>query len=247
MLPPAPHATEVGTGPHDRKELTYAPAVELYEAMRCAPTTRRFERDEVPPETLSWVLENARFAPSGGNRQSWRVIAVRDAQTRRELRDLYEPHWRAYMEQTGGAAVLANPDGLDPALVRRVKQANDFAESLHDIPLHLVVCSNLSDLAIVDAQLDRPSIVGGASIYPFVQNVLLGLRAEGLGAALTTLLAPAEVEVKRLLAIPDGVALAAYVLVGRRADPWPKRLARKPIEEFAFAERYGEPLPTSAR
>ena len=89
-----------------------------------------------------------------------------------------------------------------PGVVRRVKQADAFAESLHEIPLHLVVCSNLSDLAIVDAQLDRPSIVGGASIYPFVQNVLLGLRAEGLGAALTTLLAPAEPDVKRLLAIP---------------------------------------------
>ena len=108
--------------------------------------------------------------------------------------------------------------------------------------MHLVVCANLADLAIVDAELERPSIVGGASIYPFVQNVLLGLRAEGLGAALTTLLAPAEPAVKRLLAIPDGVAIAAYVLVGERADPWPQRLARKPVEQFAFAERYGEPL-----
>jgi nitroreductase len=126
--------------------------------------------------------------------------------------------------------------------VRRVQFADAFAERLHEVPLHLVVCTNLADLAIVDAGLDRPSVVGGASIYPFVQNVLLGLRAEGLGAALTTLLAPAEPDVKRLLAIPDGVALAAYVLVGHRADPWPKRLARRPVEDFAFAERYGQAL-----
>jgi nitroreductase len=79
-------------------------------------------------------------------------------------------------------------------------------------------------------------------VYPFVQNLLLGLRTEGLGAALTTLLAPAEPEVKQLLAIPDGVALAAYVLVGHRAEPWPTRLSRRPVEQFAFAERYGEPL-----
>ncbi len=132
------------------------------------------------------------------------------------------------------------------------KQANTFAESIHEVPLHLVVCSNLSDLAIVDAELDRPSIVGGASVYPFVQNVLLGLRAEGLGAALTTLLAPAEAEVKRLLAIPDGVALAAYVLVGERADPWPhaarakarrgvrirRALRRAASRERALVERF---------
>jgi nitroreductase len=216
--------------------------VELYEAMRCAPTTRRFRGDAVPAETLHRVLENARFAPSGGNRQSWRVIAVSDPQTRKELRDLYLPHWRSYMDRTGGAAVLANPEGLDPGVVRRVEQADTFAQSLQEVPLHLVICSNLADLAIVDADLDRPSIVGGASIYPFVQNILLGLRAEGLGAALTTLLAPAEPDVKRLLAVPDGVALAAYVLVGERADPWPKRLARNPVEDFAFAERYGNAL-----
>jgi nitroreductase len=216
--------------------------VELYEAMRCAPTTRRFGPDPVPREVLLRVLENARFAPSGGNRQGWRVIAVQDADTRRALRDLYQPHWRAYMERTGAAAILAEPGDFDPARVRMLRRADEFADRLREVPLHLVVCVALADLAIVDADLERPSVVGGASIYPFVQNVLLGLRAEGLGAALTTLLTPAEPEVKRLLAIPDDVALAAYVLVGQRAEKWPERLARRPVAEFAFSERYGEPL-----
>jgi nitroreductase len=216
--------------------------VELYETMRCAPTTRRFGEDPVPSETLRRVLENARFAPSGGNRQGWRVVAVKDADSRRALRDLYQPHWRSYMEATGGAAILADPNAADPRTLRIVKRADEFAERIHEVPLHLVVCARLGDLAIVDAGLDRPSIVGGASIYPFVQNILLGLRAEGLGAALTTLLAPAEPQVKQLLQIPDDVVLAAYVLVGSRDEPWPSRLARKPIEEFAFSERYGEPL-----
>ena len=216
--------------------------MDLYEAMRCAPTTRRFRSDPVAGEVLLRVLENARFAPSGGNRQGWRVIAVRDAQPRRALRDLYQPHWRAYMEHTGGAAVLADPDLAESPAGRRVKRADEFAERMHEVPLHLVVCARLGDLAIVDTGLDRPSIVGGASIYPFVQNILLGLRAEGLGAALTTLLAPAEPQVRRLLQIPDDVVLAAYVLVGHRDEPWPARLSRKPVEEFAFSERYGEAL-----
>jgi nitroreductase len=216
--------------------------MDLYEVMRCAPTTRRFLSDPVDGEVLRRVLENARFAPSGGNRQGWRVIAVQDPQTRRALRDLYQPHWRDYMQRTGGAAMLANPERHDPARVRMLRRADEFAERIHEVPLHLVVCARLSDLAIVDAGLDRPSIVGGASIYPFVQNILLGLRAEGLGGALTTLLTPAEPDVRPLLAIPDGVVLAAYVLAGRRADPWPSHLSRRPIEEFAFAERYGEAL-----
>ncbi len=216
--------------------------VDLYEAMRCTPATRRFREEPVARETLIRVLENARFAPSGGNRQGWRVVAVRDAGTRRALRDLYLPHWRAYMERTGAAAALADPGAQHTRRLRMMRDADEFAERLQEVPLHLLVCVRLEDLAITDSRLDRPSIVGGASVYPFVQNVLLALRAEGLGASLTTLLVPAEAEVKQLLMIPDGVVLAAYLLVGHRADPWPKQLARKPVEEFAFSERYGEAL-----
>jgi nitroreductase len=217
-------------------------ATDLYEIMRCAPTTRAFTADPVPRETLRRVLDSARFAPSGGNRQGWRVVAVEDPATRRALGALYLPHWRQYLQDNGAAAILANPGDLDPVLVGRLRAADDFAQNLHQVPLHLVVCVSLADLAITDAALDRPSVVGGASVYPFVQNILLGLRFEGLGAALTTLLAPAEPEVKQLLGIPDGIAVAAYVLVGARADPWPTRLSRRPVDEFAYAERYGEPL-----
>ncbi|HYB23050.1 MAG TPA: nitroreductase family protein [Solirubrobacteraceae bacterium] len=216
--------------------------MDLYDAMRCAPTTRRFKPDPVPPEALARALDAARFAPSGGNRQGWRVVVVRDSERRAALRDLYLPGWRAYMEQTGGAAVLADPGSFDQAIVRRVQGANEYAERLDQVPVHLVVGVRLSDLAVTDANLPRQSIVGGASIYPFVQNLLLGLRAEGLGAALTTLLVPAEAQVRRLLEIPEEIALAAHVGVGYRAEPWPAHLARRPVSEFAFAERWGQRL-----
>src|ERR1700727_3146027 len=175
--------------------------MDLNEAMRCAPTSRLFTDEPVDVDALRRVFENARFAPSGGNRQGWRVVVVRDGERRKAIRDLYIPRWDAYQEQNGRA-----------------------------------------DLLVTDAELPRQSVVGGASVYPFVQNVLLGLRSEGLGAALTTLLVPAEAGVKRLLEIPDGFALVAHIGVGHRADPWPKRLSRKAVEEFAFGERFGQPL-----
>jgi nitroreductase len=251
--------------------------MELSEAMRCAPTSRHFKPDPVPGEVLVRALDSARFAPSGGNRQGWRVVVVQDADRKRELRDLYLPHWRAYMEQTGGAQMLADskradpeqaaseqaasgqaasgqadpgqadpgqvdPGQVDPKRVRMVRRANDYAENLEQVPVHLVVGVRLGDLAVTDSHLPRQSIVGGASVYPFVQNLLLALRGEGLGAALTTLLVPAEEEVRRLLEIPEEIALAAHIGVGYRADPWPERLSRRPVEEFAFTERYGDPL-----
>ncbi|HEV2924839.1 MAG TPA: nitroreductase family protein [Solirubrobacteraceae bacterium] len=216
--------------------------MDLFEAMRSAPTSRLFKTDPVPREALVRALENARFAPSGGNRQGWRVVVVEDAERRRALQDLYLPRWRAYTEQTGAAAILAEPEGHSPALVRMARRANDYAEGLGRVPVHLVVGVRLGDVLATDASLPRQSIVGGASIYPFVQNLLLALRAEGLGAALTTLLIPAEADVMRLLEIPEDIALAAHIGVGYRADPWPERLARRPVEEFAFLERFGEPL-----
>lgn len=216
--------------------------MDLYEAMRCAPTSRRFTEQPVASEALRRALDSARFAPSGGNRQGWRVLAVQDPERRRAIRDLYLPHWRRYMEETGGARMLRAPEDFDAARVRMLRGADEYAERLDELPLHLLVCVRLADLAVTDAALPRQSIVGGASVYPFVQNLLLALRAEQLGAAMTTLLVPAEAEVKQLLELPDDLALAAHIGVGHRADPWPKRLARKPVEEFAFAERYGEPL-----
>jgi nitroreductase len=216
--------------------------MDLEEAMRCAPTSRRFTDQPVDREALARALDAARFAPSGGNRQGWRVVVVTDAATRKALRDLYLPHWRAYMELTGGARMLEDPDAFDPRRTRMVRLANEYAEGLAGVPVHLVVGVRLADLAVTDESLPRTSIVGGASVYPFVQNLLLALRAEGLGASMTTLLVPAEAEVRELLAIPDDVALAAHVGVGHRAEPWPKSLARKPVSEFAFAERFGEPF-----
>jgi nitroreductase len=216
--------------------------MDLAEAMRCAPTSRRFTAEPVSPDALRRALDNARFAPSGGNRQGWRVVVVRDEGRRRAIRDLYLPAWRAYMERTGGAQMLRSPDDFDAARVRMLRRTDEYAERLDEVPVHLVVGVRLGDLAVTDEHLPRQSIVGGASVYPFVQNLLLGLRAEGLGAAMTTLLVPAEAEVKPLLGIPEDVALAAHIGVGHRADDWPKRLSRKPVEEFAFAERFGEPL-----
>jgi nitroreductase len=172
------------------------------------------------------------------------VIAVQDPELRRKLGEMYLPHWRAYVRRLGMEEVLEDPDA-DPIARRRIEGADQYARSLGDVPLHLVVGVRLDDLAVTDAELPRRSIVGGASIYPFVQNLLLALRAEGLGAAMTTLLVPAEEAVRELLGIPPEVILAAHIGVGRRSDPWPRKLARRPVSEFAFADRWGQALPDS--
>ena len=195
-------------------------------------------------DVLQRVLDSARFAPSGGNRQGWRVVVVTDPAARRRMRELYQEPWDAYVIKTGGRAALdaGEASGLPAARLRMLRGADEYARTFDQVPVHLVISAELAALAITDAELPRPSIVGGASIYPFVHNVLLGLRHEGLGASFTTLLLPAEAAVKALLAIPEGFAMAGHIAGGHRADPWPKQLRRNPVREFAFRERFGEPF-----
>ena len=211
--------------------------------MRCAPSTRRFTDEPVSREVLERVLDHARFAPSGGNRQGWRVIVVTDPALRRELRDLYQQPWDAYMVKTGGRAALdaGEASGVRPGRLQMLRGADEYARNFHEVPVHLVPCVELSALTITDAELERPSIVGGASVYPFVQNVLLGLRNEGLGASFTTLLVPAEEAVRELLEIPEPFVLAGHIAVGHRREPWPGKLSRNPTSEFVFGERFGAP------
>jgi hypothetical protein len=77
-----------------------------------------------------------------------------------------------------------------------IVDADHLAHHLDGVPVLIVVCPVLADLVIADLNLDRPSVAGGASIYPSVQNLLLAARHEGLGATLTTILCEFEPAVR---------------------------------------------------
>jgi nitroreductase len=208
----------------------------LQEVIETTGTCRFYRSDPIPTAVLARVLAAARFAPSGGNRQPVRFIAVRDAGKKRTLKEWYLPIWNNY---AGRLKQAAPPD---PVRARLLENADHFAHHLDDVPVLLVVCAVMSDLLPTDQGLGRVSIVGGASVYPAVQNVLLKAREEGLGTALTTLLCMVEPQVQQLLNIPDGVATAAMITLGYPARPFPKRLRRRPLAEVAFADAYGQPL-----
>lgn len=207
--------------------------MQLEEIMRTNGTCRYYTAAPVDDAVLARVLDCARWAPSGGNRQPLRFIAVRDAAKKRRLKSLYVPLWNEFL-----AAINAGAKDYD-ARPKLLVDADHFANHLDQVPVMLVVCARLADVQPTDAGLDRLSVVGGASIYPAVQNVLLAARAEGLGTALTTLLCAVEPEVKELLAIPDDIATAAMVTIGWPARPFPRSLKRRPLAESAFTDTYG--------
>lgn len=209
--------------------------MDFREVVSSTPACRYYRPDAVPDEVLRRVLDAARFAPTGGNRQGVRWVVVRDPLKRRQLAELYLPLWEQY-----AARATTKPGAPLPKLLA---DADHFARHLADVPVLLVVCAMLGDLLATDRHLERLSIVGGASVYPAVQNVLLAARNEGLGTALTTLLCAVEPEVKAVLGIPaEGVATAALVTLGWPERPFPKRVARRPLGEACFADAWNTPL-----
>ena len=212
--------------------------MDLAETMRTAATVRRFRPDPVPDDVLHRVLDCARFAPSGGNRQGWHVIVVRDQALRTRLQELYLRSWRPMYQ-----ARLAQAGGTDAAGRRRpgTVEGNHYAEHMHELPVHLVVLVERAALQTPFPAINQSSFASGSSIYPFVQNLVLAIRAEGLGTSLTMLLANEEAEVTELLGVPDGFSFAAHLGVGWPARPHPSRLRRRPVEEFTSVDRYGGP------
>ena len=80
----------------------------------------------------------------------------------------------------------------------------------------------------------------GFAIYPFVQNLLLAARGEGLGSVLTTMLCRAEPEVVALLHVPPSHAMAAMIALGF-PEHQPTRLKRRPVSSFTTLDRFDGP------
>ncbi|MGA2968838.1 MAG: nitroreductase family protein [Acidimicrobiales bacterium] len=220
--------------------------MDLTEALRTTGSVRAFTSQPVSDETVWSILDDARFAPSGGNRQAWRVIMVHDETTRAAIRNLYLDAWHDYVSHLLAGLIPFSPLASDQdraaALAQRgaakaVSRPDGFAETLNEVPVMLVVCANLNVLAATDRDLDRYSIVGGASIYPFVWSVLLAARERGLAGVLTTIATRNEPAIRQVLAIPSSYAVASIVALGYPTKP-PTSLSRRSVEEFTSVDHF---------
>jgi nitroreductase len=224
--------------------------VELIEALRTTGATRSFTDRAIADEELVAILDTARFAPSGGNRQPWGVIVVRSPELRAQIAASAQIAWREYAahEAQGFVAFAPGADGvwhgpaIDLAEAQATDQPNSFIDHIVDAPALLIVTVDLTKLACLDNGLTRQSVVGGASIYPFVERLLLAATACGLGGVITTYLARQEPQLRPVLGLPDHVALASMVVLGEPVRRKTK-LTRRAVGEFAWIDSYGgDPL-----
>jgi nitroreductase len=213
--------------------------MDLRKAIRTTGSVREFTDEPVSDATVAEILDDARFAPSGGNRQPWRVAVVENAQVRRRLAALMQPVWDEYVIATRSGQVPFN--AVDYRSVDQpVHVPNPLLDRIESIPVVLAVAADLRRIVAADAGLGRATVVPGASIYPFCWNVLLAARARGLGGVMTTFLSRAEAEAGPLLHLPDGYALAATLFLGHPVHQ-PTRLRRTEVATFASVDRFDGP------
>jgi len=214
--------------------------MDLLDTLRSTGAVRGFTDEPVGDDTVVSILDTARFAPSGGNKQPWRVAVVKDPALRHAMAELMRPVWEEYM---GANAVGRRPFAFGRSIdAAPVAVPNALIDEIGTVPVVLAVAANLHDIAIMDGNLDRPPVVGGASIYPFCWSIILAARAHGLGGVMTTFLSRAEVAAAAPLGLPADHALVATIFLGVPTHQNTK-LRRNPVDSFATIDRFdGAPL-----
>jgi nitroreductase len=225
------------------------PEIGLFEAIYSARALRRLKPDPVPEELITRVLDAAVRASSAGNAQNWAFAVVRDAEQRRRLGaiyrkasdiadELYKARGRPahmteeqYRRLMNSGAYLWDHMGDAPVLL---------VPSLHERPTPPRETLPPAIQAIYEDELAYARHIRGASIYPAVQNIILACRAFGLGTVITTNHIRCEDEVKTVLGLPPEVSTYALMPIGYPEAKFGP-LARKPVSEVAYADRWGEP------
>jgi nitroreductase len=230
--------------------------LDLIETLRSTGAVREFLPEPIDDAVLHRLLDTARFAPSGANRQGWRVIVIKDPVKRRSLRELYLTGWYEYLAISSAGLVPWAPFTDRAAETEASGHAHEFAEAaaadaasgatpglaetLDTAPALLLLLADLTAVAAVDRDLGRYTLAGGASIYPFAWNLLLAARSEGLGGVITTMPIRREGDVRQLFSIPDTCAVAALIVLGRPVRA-ARRLRRLPVPGFTWVDRYEGP------
>ena len=215
--------------------------MDLLEVMRTTFACREFKNEKIEDEVIHRILDNARFAPSGGNRQGAHIIVVKDPEKKRKLGQLCESVLLLYAAQQKAGEVPYNT--IKPSSISlqeiETKTGHDFEmfNKLDEVPLLLIVSVDLSEVASMDKDLNRIGIVTGASVYPLVWNILMAARNEGLGGVITTAVVPEEESVRELLDLPEDHAIAAMIPLGKPVQQL-SRLNRRAVEEFTTVDSY---------
>ncbi len=157
---------------------------------------------------------------------------VEDPEQKAELAALYRGLYRIFNPIV---TRLARGDARE---LRQMAPGRWQAEHFEELPVFVIPCyrRGLKHRPVGRPQIAVASFYG--SVYPAVQNLLLGCRAVGLGASLQTLPIWNIAKARRILGLPRSMTPVCIIPIG-----WAKGkygpTTRRPIGEVVHLDRYG--------
>jgi 5,6-dimethylbenzimidazole synthase len=203
----------------------------VYRVMRSRRDVREFRPDPVPDDVLRRILSMAHLAPSVGFMQPWNFILISSREVRQQIKAMFDEHNRREH------AKIAAP-------ARQELYSHLKLEGILESPLNLAVtCDHRRDAPFVLGRGPMPE-TDLFSTCLAVQNLWLAARAEEVGVGWVSILDPAAAA--RLLALPEGVQLVAYLCIGYPKEFRPRPMleevgwkSRTPLAELVFQDRWG--------
>jgi len=208
---------------------------DVFEIMTTTRSMRRLKPDPVPDELIRKILLAGAGAANGGNTQKWRFLVIKDPAIKKAVQVWYK---KAFDEVVGPRyASSAPPPGVTADRYKRQHGAVEYlTEHYHEAPVWIVAC-------LEDGP--TPNRSAGASIYPAVQNMLLAIRALGLGSTLTTRHLQFEKETEAALGLPPGVHSYAILPVGYPMGKFGP-VGRGKLSEIVYQDKWGQAYPAVA-
>ena len=205
--------------------------MDVLEAIATTRAIRRYRPDPIPDDDLAAIMFAATRAPSGSNRQPFRLLVLRDGARARSAKSLLGNAFRAGWAQKRSDDGYERGSGLDvDSPKKRTADAMQyFVDHFEDTPVVVLACLQ---------RYRAPNPMEGASVFPAVQNLLLAARALGYGGVITGWHGAVESELRELLSIPPDVLIAATIPLGRPiGGHGPVR--RRPVRELVFDDAWG--------
>ncbi len=218
--------------PPDPAEALARLGMPMAEAMRTQRAVRRLQLEPVSHDVLLPLLELSLKAPTSSNSQDWLYMVVEDPDQKAKLAKLYRRIYRLYNP------IVARQARGDAQQLRAMAPGQWQAENFERLPVYVIPCyrRNLKHRAVGHPQISVSSFYG--SVFPAVQNLLLGCRAVGLGASLQTLPVWWAPSVRRILGLPRSIVPVCLIPIG-----WAKGrygpTTRPPIGEVVHLDHYG--------
>lgn len=207
-------------------------AVGLLEGLATTRAIRRYRDEPVPAGALRAMLFAATRAPSGSNRQPFRFLVLTDGEVAQHAKALIGEAARGAWAHKRERDRYDEGSGRvgDSPKARMARSMQSYVDQFERAPVLVLPCL---------VRYRDPNSLEGASVYPACQNLLLAARALGYGGVLTLFHGLVEAELRALLAIPDGVFVAATITIGRpEGGHGPVR--RRPIDELVYGDRWGD-------